>query len=226
MWSGERSGASVNIKRAVELVGGEAVEDVGETLGFGVLGGEVVGTVAAGDAVAEIRNEAVGAEGGQRRWVLKRNGTGGVERVRAEVEVLFGLRCGRRCAGMNGGGVLEFLVLAGDVADDADGGVDGAHGPAGKAVEPLPVVAEDALAQFVDQLWCQQRGALLAALVDLREKVVGKAWLSGELTHHLREQNCVGGHGGFRRRVGVMAAGGHQKSAQRSASLREERIGD
>ena len=82
-----------------------------------------------------------------------------VERVGAEVEILFGLGCGEGGAGVGGGGFFELLIFAGVVADDADGGVDGAHGPAGKAVEALPVVAEDALAEFVDEFGREESGA-------------------------------------------------------------------
>ena len=48
-----------------QLVGGEAVEDVGQALGFGVLGGEVVGAVAAGYACAERGDDAVDGKAGE-----------------------------------------------------------------------------------------------------------------------------------------------------------------
>ena len=77
---------------AVELVGGEAVEDVGEALDLGVFGGEVVGAVAAGDTVAEIGDDAVGGEGWEGGGLVERDGFGFVEGVGAEVEILLGLR--------------------------------------------------------------------------------------------------------------------------------------
>ena len=153
------SGSDGEGLRAVELVGGEAVEDVGEALRFGVLGGEVVGAVAAGYACAERGDDAVRGEGRERGGLVERDGLGFVERVGAEVEILLGLGCGEWSAGVDGGRVFELLIFAGEVADDADGGVDRAHGPARKAVEALPVGAEDALAEFVEELGRQERGA-------------------------------------------------------------------
>ncbi len=116
---------------------------------------------------------------------------------------------------MDGGGVFELLIFAGEVADDAHGGVDLAHGPAGKAVEALPVAAEDALAEFVEELGRQERRSLLAVLAaDLVEQLVGEAGLRGELAHHLREQDGVGRHRRLGHDVLAMAAGWREEGAQ------------
>ncbi len=115
---------------------------------------------------------------------------------------------------MDGGGGFEFLVFAGEVADDADGGVDGAHGPAGEAVETLPVGAEGALAELGEECGGEECGTLFVSLVDLVEEGVGEAGLGGELAHHLREQDGVGGHGCFRNDIGAMAAGNGEEAEQ------------
>jgi len=129
-----------------EPVGGEAVKNVGEALGFGVFGGERVGAVATGDPCSERSNDAFGCKAGKTRGFIEKYNLRLVDTVGAEVEILPGLGCGEWGARVDGGGIFELLILAGEVADDADGGIDGTHGPARKAVEALPVGAEDALA--------------------------------------------------------------------------------
>ena len=81
------------------------------------------------------------------------------------------------------------------MSGDVDGGVDLAHGPAGEAVEALPVFAEDELAHGVGEPGGEEGGAVFAALVDLGEDGFGKAGLGGELLHHLGEEDGVGREG-------------------------------
>ena len=94
--------------------------------------------------------------------------------------------------------------MPGEVADDADRGVDLAHGPAGEAVEALPVLAEDALAELVDEPGCEEGWAFFAVPFDLLEEGVGEAGLRGEFAHHLRQEDGVGGHGDFRGRTYIL----------------------
>jgi hypothetical protein len=172
---------------------------------------EVVGAVAASDTVAEWGDETLGRERRQGGWLFERDGLGLVEGIGADVEILARVGCIGGRAGVDGGCIFELLVLAGEVTGDANGGVDGTHGPAGETVEALPVLAEDTFAEFVDERRGHQRGALFFPAVDLLEQGLGEAGLRGEVAHHLRKQHSVGRHWAFRSDVGVAAAGGREE---------------
>ena len=215
--------------RSGEGVEGEAVEEVGEAGAIGVEGGETrIGAVAAGDAVTELGDASLFpgllGEVGEVRGLVEVGGGGVVERERAEIdpagEGWRGMGAAGR-GGRGGGGTLAGVgealggrVLADQVAGDADGGVDLAHGPAGEAVEATPVLAEDELAEGVGEFGGEECGAVLVALVDLGEHGLGEAGSCGELLHHGGEQHGLRGHGRGRRGVAGSAGAAGQSGGE------------
>ena len=120
--------------------------------------------------------------------------------VGAEVQVGEGGFAGGGAGGVaggcasGGGHAIDLRVLAGEVAGDADGGVDLMHGPAGESVQAFPVLAEDHVAEVVDEVRGEKGCAgFLGVALDLCEELFREAGLRGELSHHGGEEDGVGG---------------------------------
>ncbi len=236
----------------VEGVEGETVEDVGEAGAFGVRGSDGgVGAVAAGDAVAEGSDDSLSGEAGKCGGLVEVYGFGVGKRIGAEVDpggdggcwavvwsscgflrlrwrirphpFAMRLREGGAPAGVSGiGEAFGLRVFADDVAGYADGGIDLAHGPAGEAVEALPVLSEDEFAHGVGELWGEEGGTVLAAFVDLGEDGFGEARFGGEMLHHLGEEDGVGRHGAGGRGVACAAAAAGERGGDSSGDGADE----
>ena len=99
-----------------------------------------------------------------------------------------------------------IAVLCDDPARDTNGWIDASHCPARKAIEILPVFAEDELAKAFEESRRKECRTLFAIAVELCEEFIRKARRGGELSHHLREEDGVGRHGCFRNHVGGISS--------------------